>query len=100
MLASVCGVVMSGRLPVLVEAPRLWLDGPLGVRGAALVCTARVEEEVEGTVWRMVASVTDSVVELPMALLGQEGEVGGGGDVPAVLTVVEAPAFEAFSSVT
>lgn len=99
MVASICGVVMSVRLPVLVEGPRLWLDGALGVRAAALVCTARVEEEVEGTEWRMVASVTDSAVELPMVLLGQEGEVGGGGDVVEVLTVVEVVAFKGFSSV-
>lgn len=99
-LASVRRVETSVRPPVLVEGPWLWLDDAVGVRAAALDCTARVEEEeVEGTVWRMVASVTDSVMELTMVLLGQEDEVGGGGDVVAVVRVVEVVAFKVFSSV-
>lgn len=101
-LASVRRVETSVRPPVLVKGPWLWLDDAVGVRAAALDCTARVEEEeeeVEGTVWRMVASVTGSVMELTMVLLGQEDEVGGGGDVVAVVRVVEVVAFKVFSSV-
>lgn len=104
MLASICGGVTSVRLPVLVEGPWLWLVHALGVGAAVLVCTARVEEEeVEGMVCRMVASVTGSAVELTVVLLGQEDEIGGGGggggDVVAEVTVAEAVASKVFSSV-
>lgn len=97
MLVSVRAATVGPAVPV--GGLRLWLDGTLGVRVAALVCTARVEEEVEGRGWRTVASVMDSAVEPVMVLLGLEDEVGGGGDVVAGVTVVEAVAFKVFSSV-
>lgn len=61
---------------------------------------ARVEEELEGTVWRTVAAVTDSVVAPMMVLLGQGDEVGGGGDVVAGgRLALDEVAFKLFSSV-
>lgn len=56
-LISVRGVVAVG-MPPPVEGLWLWL----AVRAAALVYTARVEEELGGTVRRTLAAVTDSVV--------------------------------------
>lgn len=94
MLVSV-GAVTVGPA-VQVGALRLWPDGTLGVRAAALVSVARVEEEVEGRGWRTVASVMDSAV---VVVLGLDDEVGGGRDVVEGVTVVEAVAFTVLSSV-
>lgn len=95
-LISVRGVLTVG-IPPPVEGLWLWL----AVKAAALVYTARVEEELEGTAWRTVAAVTDSVVAPMTVLLGQGDEAGGGGDVVAGVTfVVDAVAFKWLSSVT
>lgn len=95
MLISVRGMVTVG-IPTPVGGLWLWL----AVRAAALVNTARVEEELEGTAWRTVAAVTDSVMAPMMVLLGQGDEVGGGGDVVVGVTlVVDEVAFKLFSSV-
>lgn len=95
MLISVRGVVTVGMPP---PAEGLWLW--LAVRAAVLVSTARVEEELEGTVGRTVAAVRDSVVAPVMVLLGQGDEAGGGADVVAGVTfVVDEVALKLFSSV-
>lgn len=97
MLISVRGVVTVGTPP---PGEGLWPW--LAVRAAALVYTARVEEELGGTVRRTVAAVRDPVVAPVMVLLGQgdEGGGGGGGDVVAGVTfVVDEVALKLFSSV-
>lgn len=97
-LVSVRGVVTVGTPPP-GEGLWLWLWW-LAVRAAALVYTARVEEELGGTVRRTVAAVMDPAVAPVMVLLGRGDEGGGGGDVVAGVTfVVDEVALRLFSSV-